>query len=419
MNPSYRIIAVNKCDDEDDTEAIRRHIRKIRDSGELRMKSLFGNEDQMVLVSGLGGLVSEMKKADRVLSEDMRWHADRMSDSGYLDPERHGVEKLRNLIERRIIDNRGEGIIRSHQSRIANVFEEVARRLGRDDDDLRHKLDAVAASTEERKKDKSRLSRDIGELKAHAEGTKIDIINDVGRLHSTLDDGLKEVGAAVMRSVKQELSSMTRVDGLAEQAYWGIQQALYKERSTVAKHVRELMRAVETKLNNAENELSDRFMRSGFGTRMLRTHLLPVSARSICKDAEAELVAKLDQKDLPDVVRRAANWWQRIVNPAKGKKRAIEELPTHLRQGLIEALEVIPGHTERELKKLVDEAVGSMEESCRQSLERRQDQLEALEKEDASDEEVREQTNQEIAEVAERRRQAKALQNEYEAAVVG
>ena len=144
-----------------------------------------------------------------------------------------------------------------------------------------------------------------------------------------------------------------------------------------------------------------------------------MSARSICKDAEAELVAKLDQKDLPDVVRRAANWWQRIVNTAKGKKRAIEELPTHLRQGLIEALEVIPGHTERELKKLVDEAVGSMEESCRQSLERRQDQLEALEKEDASDEEVREQTNQEIAEVAERRRQAKALQNEYEAAVVG
>ena len=52
VNPSYRIIAVNKCDDEDDTEAIRRHIRKIRDSGDLRMKSLFGNEDQIVLVSG-------------------------------------------------------------------------------------------------------------------------------------------------------------------------------------------------------------------------------------------------------------------------------------------------------------------------------------------------------------------------------
>ena len=419
VSPAHRIVAVNKCDDETDTEAIWRHIRKVRDSGGLRMKNLFGNDDQIVLVSGLGALIAAMQEAGRALSDDMRWYAQRISDRGYLDPERHGVEKLRDLIERRIIDNRGEGIIRSHQSRIANVFEEAARRLARDDDDLRHKLDAVAASTEERKKDKSRLSRDIGELGAHAEGTKIDIGNDIERLHSTLDDGLKEVGEAVMRSVEQALSSMTGVEGLAEQAHWGIQHALYKERSRVAEHVRELMRAVETKLNNAESELSDRFMRSGFGTRMPRTHLLPVSARSICKDAEAELVANLDQEGLANVVRRATNWWQRIVNPAKGKKSAIEDLRPHLEQGLIDALAVIPGDTERELKKLVDEAVGSMEESCRQSLERRQDQLEALEKEDASDEEVRERTNQEIADVAERKRQAKALQDEYEAAVAG
>ena len=419
VSPAHRIVAVNKCDGETDTEAIWRHIRKIRDSGGLRMKSLFGNDDQIVLVSGLGALIAAMQEAGRALTENMRWYAKEISAKGYLDPERHGVEKLRDLIERRIIDNRGEGIIRSHQSRIANVFEEAARRLARDDDDLRHKLDAVAGSTEERKKDKSRLSRDIGELGAHAEGTKTDIGNDLERLHSTLDDGLKEVGEAVMRSVEPALSSITGVEGLAEQAHWGIQHALYKERSRVAEHVRELMRAVETKLNNAESELSDRFMRSGFGTRMPRTHLLPVSARSICKDAEAELVANLDQEGLANVVRRATNWWQRIVNPAKGKKRAIEDLRPHLEQGLIDALAVIPGHTERELKKLVDEAVGSMEESCRQSLERRQDQLEALEKEDASDEEVRERTNQEIADVSERKRQAKALQDEYEAAVAG
>ena len=358
-----------------------------------------------------------MKKAGRALSGDMRWHADRMSDSGYLDPERHGVEKLRDLIERRIIDNRGDGIIRSHQSRIANVFEETARRLGRDDDDLRHKLDAVVASTEERKKDKSRLSRDIVESTAYVDGTKTVINRDVDELHLKLDDGLREVSVAVMRSVEPALRCVTSVDELAEQAHWSIQQALFKERSTVADHVRELMRAVETKLNNAENELSDRFMRSGFGTRMRRTHLLPVSARSICKDAEAELATNLDRKSLPNVVRKATNWWQRIVNSAKGKKSAIRVLRRSLEQALNDAFKGIPKHTQRDLKRLVDEAVGSMEKSCRQSLERRIDQLEALEKEDASDEEVRERTNQEIAEVSERARQVTALQEEYEVAL--
>lgn len=417
VNPSCRIIAVNKCDDEDDTEAIRRHIRKIRDSGGLRMKNLFGNEDQIVLVSGLGALIAAMQEAGRALSDEMQWFKQKLSASGFLDPERHGVEKLRDLIERRIIANKGEGIIRSHQSRIASVFEETARRLAGDDDDLRHKLDAVTASRDERAKEKERLRGDVLALTDHVQGTRNDIDRDSDRLYSSLDKRLVEVGETVSRNLLEVLRSTTDVQGLAEQAHWGIQDALYKERSTMADHVRVVVEGIETKLNQAESELSDRIMRSGFGHRVARTHLLPVSARSICKDAEAELVARLDREVLDKVVTRATNWWQRTFNPAKAKKMTIERLWPALAKDLRDALHLIPGETQRELKQFVVDAVGSMEESCRQSLERRHSQLEGLEKEDASDEELRERTNQEIADVSERARQVKALQDEYEAAV--
>ena len=417
VSPAKRIIAVNKCDDEPDTEAIWRHIRKIRDSGGLRMKNLFGNEDQIVLVSGLGALIAAMQEAGRALSDEMQWYEQKLSASGFLDPERHGVEKLRDLIERRIIANRGEGIIRSHQSRIASVFEEAARRLAGDDDDLRHKLDAVTASRDERAKEKERLSGDVLALTDHVQGTRNDIDKDIDRLYSSLDEGLVEVEKTVSRNLLEVLRSTTDVQGLAGQAHWGIQDALYKERSTMADHVRVLVEGIETKLNQAESELSDRIMRSGFGHRVARTHLLPVSARSICKHAEAELDERLEWEVLDKVVTKASNWWQRTFNPAKAKKMTIERLWPALARGLRDALRLIPGETQRELKKLVDDAVGSMEESCRQSLERRRDQLEGLEKEDASDEELRERTNQEIADVSERARQVKALQDEYEAAV--
>ena len=420
VSPAHRIIAVNKCDgghDERDMETIWRHIHKIRNSGDLRMKSLFGNDDQIVLTSGLGGLIAAMQDAGRPLSDYMRWYADEMSDGRFLDPERHGVDKLRELIERRIIANRGEGIVRSHQSRIANVFEEAERRLARDDDDLRHKLDAVMASSEERAKVAERLRSDVLALSDHVQGNRIDIVNDLDRLHSELDARLVEVRKNIGREVEAKLRSTTGVDGLAEQALWGIQDALYKERSTIAEHVRVLVEGIETKLNQAESELSERIMRGGFGNRVLRTHLLPVSARSICKHAEEELFEHLDREVLAKVVRRATNWWQRHFNPAKGKRAAIEHLRPGLERGLREALAVIPGHTERELKKLADEAVGSMEKSCRQSLEKRQDHLDALEKEDVSDKETHERISKEIADVAERTRQVKALQGEWEAAV--
>ena len=150
VSPAHSIIAVNKCDDEPDTEAIWRHIHKIRDSGDLRMRSLFGNDGQIALVSGLGGLIAAIQDAGRNLSEDMQWFAQDMSAKGYLDAEQHGVDKLRSLIERRIIANKGKGVVRAHQSRLTNLFERADRRLARDDADLRHNLEAMAASGEER-----------------------------------------------------------------------------------------------------------------------------------------------------------------------------------------------------------------------------------------------------------------------------
>ena len=84
VDPQRRIIAVNKCDLQPNEAAILSHIRKTRDSDDLRMKALFGNDDQIVLVSGLGALISAMQEAGRPLSEDLTWHERELSDKGYL-----------------------------------------------------------------------------------------------------------------------------------------------------------------------------------------------------------------------------------------------------------------------------------------------------------------------------------------------
>ena len=417
VSPTHRIIAVNKCDDEPNTQAIWRHVHKIRDSGDLRMRNLFGNDDQIVLVSGLGALIAAMKDAGRPLSEDMNWHAHKMSPKGYLDAKQNGLDALRDLIERQIIANRGEGIIRAHRSRIANLLESSARRLAQNGRDLRHNLDAVTASSEEREKEQERLRRDILAIAAHVKRTKTDVSSDLDRLHSTLDQQLDKVAKRVKQIVEEALQGTTHVKVLVAQAQWGIQDALHSERSTIAEHVRELVKGVEAKLNDAESALSDEFMRSGFGTRVLRTHLMPVSARTICKDAEAELIAHLNRDGLAEVVRNSTSVWQRTFNTAMGKKAGIESLRPSLGEAFTLALETIAGHTERELKKLVDETVRSMEESCRDSLEKRKEQLEALEQKGASDDEMRERINRDLVDLAKQKRQVTELQEEYETAI--
>ena len=137
IDPQRRIIAVNKCDVLSSNEdTVHSHIRKIRFSDDLRMKSLFGNDDQIVLVSGLGALISAMQEAGRPLSEDLTWYARELSDKGYLEPERHGLERLRNTIERRIIDTKGDGIVQAHQRRLDSVFESADAGISRGKGDI-------------------------------------------------------------------------------------------------------------------------------------------------------------------------------------------------------------------------------------------------------------------------------------------
>ena len=417
VSPERRIIAVNMCDLVPDTEAIWRHIRKIQQSNDKPERILFGSADRIVLVSGLGALIATMQATGQALSENMRWYASEMSAKGYLDADRHGVETLRDLIERNIIAIKGEGIIRSHQERLSSVFEKTCRGLEDDDQALHYELDAADASSEERAKEIQLLSAAIREIGDHVMRTRGGISNELDRLHSRLDERLSEVSRSVMQHVEESLRGMANIERLSAQARWGIQDALYNERSRIAERIRELASGIETKLNEAENDLSDKLMHSSFGVHVARKHLLPVSARTICKDVEAQLIENLEQGVLSEVVSRATNWWQRVFNTAKGKRSGIESVRHVIGEALKDAMEAIPGYTERELKKLADEAVGAMEESCRKGLEKRQDQLEALENDDVSSEVRRKRIKIELAEKAEQRRRAKALQDEYESAV--
>ena len=417
IDPDRRIIAVNKCDQESNTEAIWNNIRKIRNSDDLRMKNLFGDDDQIVLVSGLGALISAMQHAGRPLSDDMKWYAGKLSATGHLEPEQHGLEKLRALVERRIIATKGDGIIQAHQRRLDSVFESATTRLSQDHAVFENNINAVNASRTDRAKERKKVSESITSISSHINDARTKFGKELDEAHSILDESIDEVSENVFREVTGTIDSVRQVRNLAAQAHWSLQHELHKERARLANDIRKLIDRIETMLNGTENELSDAILASGLGERLPRTHLLPVSARTICKDAEAILIENLDRGALNQVVAEATNWWQRTFNTKVGRKAAVELLKVDLGDALGKALSNIPEHTRQELDKLGREALESMEGSCRDILERRRDLLDELDKGDLSDEEKEAQLSKELGEVEKRRLQVETFQAEYQTAV--
>ena len=412
IDPRRRIIAVNKCDGESNTEAIRNNIQKAQSSDDLRKKNLFGDDDQIVLVSGLGALVSAMQQAGRQLSEDMEWHAEQLSAKGYLDPERHGLEKLRALVEQRIIATKGDGIIEAHQRRLDSVFESAVRRLSQNVTVLENHINAVKASRDERTEERKKVGESITFISKHVvnERTKLEKKLDA---HGVLDECIDEVKKEVARGFAEDIKQVGNIDNLGAQASWSLQEKLYAKRKPLTDGISGLVHQIEDALNEAENRLSDTLLASGLGTRMPQTHLLPVSARTICKDAEAKLIENLDQNALSEVVHDAANWFQRFFNTRVGRKHAVEGLQPVLEKKLGKTLNNISEHALRELNTHGQKALKSMEASCRDILERRQELLEELEKEDLSDENRAAQLNEKLKEANEQKLQVEKLQAEY------
>ena len=413
IDPGRRIIAVNKCDLVPDTEAIWNHIRKIRNSDDLRMKNLFGEDDQIVLVSGLGALISAMQHAGRPLSEEMKWYAGgELSARGYLEPDLHGIEKLRDLVERRIIATKGDGIIQAHQRRLDSVFEHAATRLSRDHAVLKNNINAVNASRTDRAKERKKVLESIASISSHINAVRTNFGKKFD--YGVLDERIKTVSEKVSQEIAEDIRHVRKIDNLASQAYWSLQHELHEERGSLTNGIHSLVNLIEKALDDAENQLSNDLLASGLGTRMPQTHLLPVSARTICKDAEARLIENLDLDTLSKEVHEATNWWQRIWDTPGGRKAAVERLRPVLEKNLTDVLQYICEHTKDMLDKLGQEAFESMEESCHDILERRRALLDELEKGDLSDEKKKAQFSKELGEVEKRMQQVETLQVDYQ-----
>ena len=414
IDPSRRIIAVNKCDQESNKEAIWNNIQKIRNSDDLRMKNLFGDDDQIVLVSGLGALISAMQHAGR-LPDDMEWDAEQLSAKGYLDPELHGLEKLRDLVERRIIATKGDGIIQAHQRRLYSVFESAATRLSQDYAVLKNNINIVNASKEERDKERKQVLESISFISSHINDAKTNFDKKLD--YGVLDERIKIVSEKVSQEIAEDIRHVQKIDNLASQAYWSLQHELHEERGSLTDGIHSLVNLIEKALDDAENQLSNDLLAGDLGTRMPKTHLLPVSARTICKDAEARLIENLNLDDLSKEIHKVTNWLQRTFDTRTGRKVAVESLRPVLEKNLTDVLQYICEHTKDTLDKLGQEAFKSMEESCHDILERRRDLLDELEHEDLSDKKKEAQLNEKLGQVGEQRLQVETLQAEYQTAV--
>ena len=124
-----KLTVLNKIDTVNGTDGLNNYIDELFTDDSLKKREILTTKENLVLVSGLGALIDKMLNQEIELSDDLSYYAEQLDEEGFLEPQKHGLEKLEKVIEQKLIENKGKNILEGHKQTISSIFEKKLQML--------------------------------------------------------------------------------------------------------------------------------------------------------------------------------------------------------------------------------------------------------------------------------------------------
>ena len=373
-----RLIAVNKIDTVGDPSQVESFLDRLRQK-DVRMRSVFGDPGSIVLVCAQAGLIQAMRDAGLPRDEDLAEEEAGYQEDGQLDAEFHGLLRLRALIEKRLLENKGDAVVEAHEMFIDSIFERNLRRVevelagieteeemgGLTRDELARELDAVNGEISKWQDADAQLRRDIERTLENRE--------------ADLKQALTQWRGALVSEVEKKLRVYETVGQFDGKVVWDFKEAVDRRTEGLLSALRQYRAGAEHLLDEARNDALAFLHQGGAGARIrLADTMIDASLNPILARLDDTIEKTLQREAVGDVVREAAGWWGKKLNTEAGRSRARDEVGIVLRT-LAESL------VKKAQRDLVDAVSVSTErggraigEAIAQSLASRRDALNRL-----------------------------------------
>ncbi len=147
------VFAINKMDSVTSEEELKSWIEEVKSDPRLKNRGIMQEENSVVYISAKGALISRLtEKYGENLPEEILEDAERLYENGFLNEEKHGLKKLEEVIEEKLIQNKGRRIIHSHRNNIKMV--------------LRKKLEEIETEISLKEEEKRSIGKSVEEIEA-------------------------------------------------------------------------------------------------------------------------------------------------------------------------------------------------------------------------------------------------------------
>jgi hypothetical protein len=292
-----------------------------------RMKEPIKNAS---FVSALGGMLQNLTERTSNLSEEMHYYTELLEMNGFLEPERHHIPALRNLLKNKLLDQRKSGIIGSHTGFILRAFSRAESQLQSSISSLEHKKMVLEM-------DKEELSEKLKQAKDTKRNLKTALQTFTSGVDTTLTDlkktyhrSMKVLRIEIQKEIMTYIPQCKNIARLKIEFPWIFKHAIEGKKNQLKELAETYLSNVTQTINNHIYKLEQSLEGKTLMETERLTRIFNVSGHREIETFVRQLSEQIEQSRLEELIKSSTKFWQRWLYSKKAVIQLTQEMESQI-----------------------------------------------------------------------------------------
>lgn len=273
LENSKRIVAINKIDVLENFDEVKKWLED-KKKDETYQKTVFNEASSFVFTTALCAFLDEKEKNGFLLNKDELWYKDKLKEKKPEFWQNNGLNELKNLVNDKIIQNKGKDLLISNINFIKNAFEKKEVFLNTEINALKTKISQNQKSKDKINKALDEIVNFRNKLDEVQDNFTYNIDDNLAQKDNILKEDIDKKFSGIANNLASKLKNYSSVANLNNNICWDFKNALETEKLAIDELVSKAMEDIKQYTKNETEEFINEMSKfEAFDSDVLRQAL--------------------------------------------------------------------------------------------------------------------------------------------------
>lgn len=362
---SKRIIAVNKIDTANSEEEVKSDLERIKQDDKFK-DTIFNDKSKFVLTAALADVI-KFKEKNGKLDEDDEFYKKKLVKKGFYENSR--VEELRELVAKKLIENKGDDLIASHTDFIMQTFERKKREIVDRRASLQNALNVSVKSNEEIEASIKKIEENIEKIYRSQDELANEFDKRISDIQDEIEDATKDKFEKVRKFLIDKLYSYNSINDIRYRIEWDVKNAL--EDNAIFKEIAKVAReSLEKNIEDFKRTVIGKFGEmTGFDQTLIENRVNHKTFTSVKEMQDQVSALAISNRTVENTLSDSTRFWQRWFDTQKGQKNYKAKLSGAIQDNLAQIQNTVKDKIKNVVSQNADEFINGVKMAMRECEE--------------------------------------------------